>query len=123
MDDIDTGKITEEIRRFTVSLGIDRVRDKAPTTELIGSGTLVSWKGKIGILTASHVIEESNLRRAPTLRLGGNAEGEVWDLEVKHLNFHTVGQYNETTDAEGPDLAIIELSPSDTMQMGSVNKS
>lgn len=109
LDQIKTAPITEEIRCFTVSLGVDQLRGRKPTTALIGSGTLISWKKKFGILTASHVIKESNLHHAPILRLGGIGYGEVWDFDVKHLTFHTIGQYREETEAGGPDLAVIEL--------------
>ena len=115
MDDVDTKPITRAIRCFTVGLGrendLERENDpqKAPTIILIGSGTLVSWNGKVGILTASHVIEEGMLRDTATLHLGGDALGEVWQFEREHLKIHTIGKYSEATEESGPDLAVIEL--------------
>ena len=112
-DRIDFGPITEEIKGFTVSLGVDRIRNEISEITLVGSGTLVAWKGKIGILTASHVIEEGNIADAAVLRLAGN-EGEVWEIDVSRSNILTIGQYSEASASDGPDIAVIELPQADS---------
>lgn len=100
-------KVKERLGWSTIGF----VGAKAESVEdnLLGSGTLVSYKKKHAILTAAHVVEQIKQTREIGLCLQTSAHRFV--IPTSHLKEIYVG-WSGTAVEFGPDVALIELPSS-----------
>jgi len=114
----------EEVRRTVASYGValvlethpDRAHPEREVCKLVGSGTLVSWQNKYGILTADHVPRfpkdrdfklDTSWGSTQRLRLSFDDRPNVFGFEARTLQVHTLGEPVEK--GFGPDIAVILL--------------
>ncbi len=97
-------KVKERLGWSTI--GFVRIKAEAVEDSLLGSGTLVSYKGKHAILTAAHVVKHIKETREIGLCLQTNAHRLV--IATSLLKETYIG-WSGTTAQSGPDLALIEL--------------
>ncbi len=91
------------------TIGFVRVKAESVEDRLLGSGTLVSYKGKHAILTAAHVVEQIKQTHEIGLCLQTNAHRLV---TATNLLKETYVGWSGTTAESGPDIALIELPSS-----------
>ncbi len=128
-----TDAALRSIRDYVVGLALE-IRPpegvKEPEVcELVGSGTLITWDGKFGILTAEHVIsypkdkefalDTNNVRQR--LRILFVDHPNVFGIESQFLKIHKLAE--RVSDDYGPDLAVIELPPSPELDTIKAKKS
>lgn len=88
-------------------VGFVRVKRDSLEDRLLGSGTLISFKGRYLILTAAHVAKEMQEMRRVGVCVGLDAHR--FTVATEHLNIVYVGWSGNTTEF-GPDLALVELA-------------
>lgn len=93
------------------TIGFVRIKAKSAEDSLLGSGTLVSHKGKHAILTAAHVVEKVTETREIGLCLQEDAHRLV--IATSLLKETYIGWSGHAVEC-GPDLALIELPSSCT---------
>ena len=113
-------KIKSRFAPFIVGFVIVTVVDRREKALSAGSGTLVHYKERYGILTASHVVEEIN--RHPEIVL---VRFPLFGTKTQNLRMKTAGlkclRLGELPFTErGPDLAFLEL-PGDTLDQLKAN--
>jgi len=113
-------EVVRTIRTYVVGLALETRLDpehpERETCQLVGSGTLVSWGNRYGILTADHVprFPDDNRFKLDTswgstqrLRLAFDDRANTFGFEANTLIVHTLGEPAEKTF--GPDIAVIQL--------------
>ena len=115
-------RIAEKIKsRLAPSIvGFVRVADGKVTNDSLGSGTLVHYKERYGILTASHVVEAID-----KLHEIGIVRFPLFGTKTQNLRMNTAGlkrlRLGEIPFTErGPDFAFLEL-PGDTLEQLKAN--
>lgn len=104
--DLDDPELRASVGSFTVAF-IDR-RDTGPT--LLGSGTLASIGGCVGIITAAHVVEDAIANRQGE-KLGvlcssmNSKDSQGWIVP----KYEYVAFRNKGWTESGPDLAFVKL--------------
>jgi len=104
IDDSLSDKIKALIHGYTIALV--RVKSDPSKENIFGSGTLVSFGGEDGILTAAHVTEEIKRMNEIGFCIGKFHHTHV--KKTKHLSISNVGWSGETTP-EGPDISLIRI--------------
>lgn len=99
--------IKDELLTYFVSMAACDARDKRVVP--LGSGTLVKLRDRRFILTAAHVWDESKWARGILFGLRETEASFV--IERKNLNPQLLPAAAQAED--GPDIALIELSPND----------
>jgi len=100
-------EVAERLSLYTVGFSSLRIRDGVEHSEQSGSGTLIKFSGRYGILTADHVVEQIH---------DGSHVGFLTDFrggmrrvvfERKYLQFVRLG--SQPYGPDGPDLALVVL--------------
>jgi hypothetical protein len=96
--------VTTHLGWFTVAFV--RVKPESAEDNLLGSGTLVCFKGKHAILTAGHVAEE--LKKMSEIGLCLGKDAHRLKIPGNQLDIIPVGWSGSITES-GPDLALVRL--------------
>jgi hypothetical protein len=100
-------KLAQRTVGFLVQIEEDGIRYLTPA----GSGTIVSMKGVVFLLTAGHVAKA--IMDAPLAGIYGvKAPGKaVRPVEFKPALCATIIHWDGTVSPEGPDIAAIKMPP------------
>lgn len=98
--------VGREILNFTVGIVRLTNREGVEDLALLGSGTLIDMDGKLGILTAQHVIEEIP-RKNRDIGFLLSEKVHTFAVQTNSLIKIPIGRGKE--DAEGPDIGFVLL--------------
>lgn len=100
-------KIGKVVRSYSVCLLAMYIENGEPRVELIGSGTLIKFGDKFGILTAYHVVHSNKFMKSERIGVGLNEEEHQYSIGKNELEILDIGI--PIDQKRGPDLSIIVL--------------